>query len=71
MAANGNGSRTQYRTVKITVEGHKLLHELLDKAARDGWSSLGADRKDKVTIASVVEEALTSLRARKPLPPRK
>lgn len=60
-------SRQKYRTVKIRLETHADLHELIDRAARNGWASLGADRVDKVTIANVMDEAMRLLKARKPL----
>jgi hypothetical protein len=63
--------RQKYRTVKITRETHVELHELIDRAARNGWASLGADRSDKVTIANVMDEAMRLLAGRKPLPAKK
>jgi hypothetical protein len=63
--------RQKYRTVKITRETHVDLRELIDRAARNGWASLGADRVDKVTIANVMDEAMRLLKARKALPAKR
>jgi hypothetical protein len=62
-----DSNRTQYRTVKIRLDSHQELHELIDRAARTGWASLGSDRMDKVTIANVLDEAIQLLKARKQL----
>jgi hypothetical protein len=69
--AKNDEHRQKYRTVKITRETHVDLRELIDRAARNGWASLGADRLDKVTIANVMDEAMKLLKLRKPLPAKK
>jgi hypothetical protein len=54
-----------YRTVKIKITSYQKLQELLERLAHDGWASVGADRRDAPTITNVVDEAISSLLARK------
>lgn len=61
-------SNADFQTIKVYKTTYAKLQELIDKLARRGWTSVGANRDDPFTIANVMEEAVTALHERKELP---
>ena len=53
-----------FRTIKIYQEAYDKLQTIQEQLARDGWSSVGADRHDSATVANVMDEALIALAER-------
>lgn len=51
-------------TIKVKRTTHQEVSELINKITAEGWSSVGADRTDPPTYASVVEEAIARLQTR-------
>jgi hypothetical protein len=47
-----------YRSIKIRKDSYDRLQELIHKLAQDGWSSIGSSRRDELTAANVLDEAI-------------
>ena len=65
-----NGRRrtpADFQTIKIYRGSYDKLQTSIERLARNGWSSVGANREDSFTIANVIDEALAALLDRRAL----
>jgi hypothetical protein len=53
---------SSFQTIRIRRSTGKLLSELMSGISAGGWASIRSSRSDRVSQASVVEEALIRLR---------
>ncbi len=44
--------------VKVSRDAYALARNLMAKASRHGWASLGVDREDPPSVMAIIDEAL-------------
>jgi len=47
--------------VRVRRETHDKINEIIERVTRGGWQSVKAKRSDRVTVAAVLDEAVTRL----------
>jgi len=48
-------------TVKINSDTHQRALELVREITQNGWRVIGADRSDRVSLTSIVDEGMKAL----------
>lgn len=52
---------TQLHTVRLSKDGFTRMQRLVGIISQHGWAAAGVAKKDRVTIAAVLDEAVTVL----------
>lgn len=61
MRPKNSKRKVEAMPVRVPASAYERLQQLANRAARDGWKSLGSDRSDLPTMAAVIDEALIRL----------
>lgn len=57
-------SGDDYRTIKVRAVTYDKMQKLLDRVSQDGWSVVGVERSEPVSLGGIVDEAVAALAAR-------
>lgn len=50
-----------FRTVRVPITAYNRAHALLDVVAPGGWAMVGANRGDRPTLGTLIDEGLSLL----------